>query len=279
MTRTFLFWNLGGSTALWESDPAAAASTVAQWEDLARQCVLHADGELFKLTGDGGCAAFESAASAVRAAEQIQRHIESARLPARMALMSGEAQRGDDDWHGAVLNRCARLMALGHGGQVLIAGSTASLLAAGAFELTDLGSHVLREVADAVVVYQLVAAGLRTEFPPLRSDVRVVRLPNPRTQLVGRDDELDELCTLMIDHRLVTLTGVGGSGKTRLAIAVAQRVSQRYRLTTFVDLSSVAHLGLVAASVAPGRSRSSRAVVTSMSSSSPTSLSVVTRCW
>ena len=250
VTRTFLFWDLEGSTALWENDADAAASTVAAWEGLAQQCVADADGELFKLTGDGGCAAFESAASAVNAAIRMQRDIGLTRLAARMALMSGEAQRRDGDWYGAVLNRCARLMALGHGGQVLLAGSTASLLAAGTVELADLGAHVLRDVADAVVVYQLNAEGLRAEFPPLRSDVRTVSLPNPRSHLVGRAEELDELSEFLADNRLVTLTGVGGSGKTRLAIAAAERVSSRFPITTFVDLASIAHPGLVAACAA-----------------------------
>lgn len=104
VTRTFLFWGFEGSTALWEHDPGAAGRTVAAWEGLARQCVAEANGELFKLTGDGGCAAFESAASAVRAAVEMQRRIGPAELPARMALTSGEAQRRDDDWYGAGSN-------------------------------------------------------------------------------------------------------------------------------------------------------------------------------
>src|SRR2546421_7735813 len=135
---------------------------------LAHDQVLHTaveghDGFLFSHTGDGVVAAFASPLSAVNAAIDAQREL---RLPVRMALATGEAELRDGDYFGTVLNRAARVMAAGHGGQVLVADSTAGLL--GGFDLVNLGPRRLRDLPNPITVYQLHAPGLGTEFPPLR---------------------------------------------------------------------------------------------------------------
>jgi predicted ATPase len=130
-------------------------------------------------------------------------------------------------------------MALGHRGQVLVAGSTALLLGRGSWELRDLGVQLLRDVADPIVVYQVFAEGLDDEFPPLRAEVRTISLPARRDRLIGREAARVEVAALVADRRLVTLTGVGGTGKTRLAVEVARDLADGFEVTTFVDLSAV----------------------------------------
>ena len=174
---------------------------------------------LFKHTGDGVCAAFASPRSAVDAAVTAQRALE---LPVRMGIATGEADLRDGDYFGAVLNRAARVMAAGHGGQVLLAESTAGLLSG--VDLLDLGPRRLRDLPTAVEVFQVRAPGLRTDFPALRAlDASPGNLRPPTTSFIGRESEVAEVQTAVKAHRLVTLTGVGGVGKTRLALEVAAR--------------------------------------------------------
>ncbi len=198
-------------------------------------------GDLFELTGDGGCAAFESAGSAIGAAIEMQRALVEGDLAVRVGVYSGEAERRHGDWFGIPLNRCARVMALGHGGQILVGASTAQLVPRSGFDgtwsLRDLGVHVLRDIDEPVVVHQAVADGLPDGFPPLVSASRVVSLPAPRDRLIGRDGDIDDGVEAFASHRLVTVCGVGGAGKTRLAIEVARRLSEQYSATVFVDLS------------------------------------------
>jgi predicted ATPase/class 3 adenylate cyclase len=250
VTRTFLFWDLEGSTRAWEADADRTGAIVVAWEAMGRQVVAENGGDLFKLVGDGGCAAFESAGAAVHAAVSMQRAMAASPMQARMGLYSGEAERRDTDWFGVPLNRCARLTSLGHGGQILLAGTTAGLVPEGSWTLLDLGVHVLRDVADPIVVHQVVADGLPEEFPALRSEVRTVSLPAVRDRLVGRDADVAGTVDTLRRHRLVTLTGVGGTGKTRLAVAAAREASNDFELTVFADLSPLAHPSLVPAAVA-----------------------------
>ena len=164
------------------------------------------EGCLFKHTGDGVCAAFASPRSAVDAAMAAQRALE---LPVRMGLATGEAELRDGDYFGTVLNRAARLMAAGHGGQVLVAESTAVLLSG--FDLLDLGPRRLRDVPMPLGVFQVQAEGLCTEFPPLRAlDTTPGNLRPATTSLIGRESEVAEVQAAIRTHRLVTLTGVGG---------------------------------------------------------------------
>src|SRR4029077_9174629 len=155
--------------------------------------------------------------SAVNAAIDAQRELQ---LPVRMGLATGEAELRDGDYFGTVLNRAARVMAAGHGGQILLAESTAGLLSG--VDLVDLGPRRLRDLPTAIGVVQVRAEGLRTEFPPLRAlDASPGNLRPAVTSFIGRESELAEVQAAVGAHRLVTLTGVGGVGKTRLALEVA----------------------------------------------------------
>ncbi len=158
------------------------------------------------------------------AAVAAQRALE---LPVRMGLATGEAELREGDYFGAVLNRAARVMAAGHGGQILLAESTAGLLSG--VDLVDLGPRRLRDLPTPVGVFQVRAAGLRTDFPPLRAlDASPGNLRAAATSFIGRESEVAEVQAAVKAHRLVTLTGVGGVGKTRLALEVAARLAMNF---------------------------------------------------
>ncbi len=221
---TFLFTDVEGSTRRWEGDADEMRVALAAHDEVLRGAIEGHGGWLFKHTGDGVCAAFASPRSAVDAAVAAQRGLE---LPVRMGLATGEAQLRDGDYFGAVLNRAARVMAAGHGGQILLADSTAGLLSE--VDLVDLGPRRLRDLSTPVQVFQVQADGLRTEFPPLRAlDVSPGNLRAATTSLIGRETEVAEIQAAVKAHRLATLTGVGGVGKTRLAIEVAARLADEF---------------------------------------------------
>ncbi len=224
---TFLFTDIQGSTKRWEADPDGMRLALASHDAVLVSAIEPHGGRLFKHTGDGMVAAFASAPGAVRAAVDAQRRLE---LPVRMGLATGEAHAEGNDYFGPPLNRAARVMASGHGGQILVAGSTAILVGGiDGIELIDLGSRRLRDLSEPVQIYQVGADGLGKDFPPLRTvDTVPGNLPVPSTSLVGRDAQVDELAALVGDRRLVTLTGVGGVGKTRLSIRLAAELSLRF---------------------------------------------------
>jgi hypothetical protein len=144
-----------------------------------------------------------------------------------MGITTGEAELRDADYFGTVLNRAARVMAAGHGGQILVAESTAGLLSG--VDLLHLGPRRLRDLPMPVDVFQVRAQGLRTEFPPLRTlDATPGNLRPQTTSFIGRESEVDEVKAALHEHRLVTLTGVGGVGKTRLALEVASRMADEF---------------------------------------------------
>ncbi|MGC2653856.1 MAG: adenylate/guanylate cyclase domain-containing protein, partial [Mycobacterium sp.] len=157
---TFLFTDVEGSTRRWEADAEGMRLALAAHDDVLRKAIETHGGWLFKHTGDGVCAAFASPKSAVDAAVAAQRALE---LPVRMGIATGEAELRDGDYFGAALNRAARVMAAGHGGQVLLTESTAGLLSR--VDLVDLGPRRLRDLPTAVGVFQVRAKGLRTDFP------------------------------------------------------------------------------------------------------------------
>jgi predicted ATPase len=221
---TFLFTDVEGSTRRWEADPDGMHAALAAHDEVLRGAVDRHGGRLFKHTGDGVCAAFASARSAVDAAVAAQRELQ---LPVRMGLATGEAELRGSDYFGAVLNRAARVMAAGHGGQILLAESTAILLSG--VDLLDLGPRRLRDVPNAVGVFQVRAPGLRTDFPPLRAlDTSPGNLRPQTTSFVGREAEVVAVREALGAHRLVTLTGVGGVGKTRLALEVAEQLADEF---------------------------------------------------
>ena len=221
---TFLFTDVEGSTRRWEADADGMRAALAAHDAVLRQAIKSHGGFMFKHTGDGVCAAFSSPRSAVDAAVAAQRALD---LPVRMGLATGEAELRDGDYFGAVLNRAARVMAAGHGGQILMAESTAGLL--GGVDLVNLGPRRLRDVPMPVGVFQVQAAELRAEFPPLRAlDTTSGNLRPATTSLIGRESVVAEIEAVVKAHRLVTLTGVGGVGKTRLALEVAAHLADEF---------------------------------------------------
>jgi predicted ATPase len=221
---TFLFTDVKGSTRRWEADADGMRAALAAHDEVLRRAIETHGGWLFKHTGDGVCAAFASPRSAVDAAVDAQRALE---LSVRMGTATGEAELREGDYFGAVLNRAARVMAAGHGGQILLADSTAGLLTG--VDLIDLGPRRLRDLPNPVQVFQVRADGLRTDFPPLRAlDVSPGNLPRAATSFIGRESEVGEVHAAVKAHRLVALTGVGGVGKTRLALEVAGRLADEF---------------------------------------------------
>jgi predicted ATPase/class 3 adenylate cyclase len=233
---TFLFTDIEGSTYRWETDADSMRAALLAHDELLRAAIEAHGGWLFKHTGDGVVAAFASPRCAVDAAVAAQRALE---LPVRMGIATGEAELRGADYFGAVLNRAARVMAAGHGGQILLAESTAGLLTG--VDLVDLGPRRLRDLPTAVGVFQVRAAGLRTDFPPLRAlDASPGNLRAAVTSFIGRESEVAELQAAAKAHRLVTLTGVGGVGKTRLATEVAARLADEFPDGVwFFDLAAV----------------------------------------
>ncbi|MGO9156285.1 ATP-binding protein [Mycobacterium sp.] len=236
-----------GSTRRWETDADAMRVALAAHDDVLCTAIEAQGGWLFKHTGDGVCAAFASPTSAVDAAVGAQRALE---LPVRMGIATGEAELRGGDYFGAVLNRAARVMAAGHGGQVLVAESTAGLLTR--VDLVDLGPRRLRDLPTAVGVFQVRAAGLRTDFPALRAlDASPGNLRAATTSFIGRESEVAEVQAAVKAHRLMTLTGVGGVGKTRLALEVATHLADEFPDGVwFFELAAVADPAAVPDAVA-----------------------------
>jgi class 3 adenylate cyclase len=221
---TFLFTDIEGSTRRWESDAEVMRSALVGHDAVLRAAIEAHDGFLFSHTGDGVVAAFASPLSAVSAAVAAQRTLE---LPVRMGLATGEAELRDGDYFGTVLNRAARVMAAGHGGQILLADSTAGVLAG--VDLLNLGPRRLRDLAHPITVFQVRAPGLAEHFPPLRTlDPSPGNLRPQTTSFIGRGAQLTAIVDAVRTYRLVTLTGMGGVGKTRLALEVATRLSDEF---------------------------------------------------
>jgi len=237
-TVTFLFTDLESSTRLWEEHPDAMRAALARHDEILRDAVEKRGGHVVKTTGDGLHAAFAVAPDAVAAATDAQRALvdEQWTLPeplrVRMGLHTGGAEIRDGDYYGQAVNRAARVSAAAHGGQIVVSHASEELmrddLPAGT-ALIDLGEHRLRDLARPERVYQLDAPGLPNEFPPLRSvDAFPSNLPLQLSSFVGREREIKSIADALRDARLVTLTGVGGVGKTRLSIQVAAEVLPHY---------------------------------------------------
>ena len=244
---TFLFTDIEGSTRRWESDADVMGGALDAHDATLREAIESHRGWLFKHTGDGVCAVFSSPRSAVHAAVAAQRALE---LPVRMGLATGEAELRDDDYFGPVPNRAARVMACGHGGQILLDGQTAGLVPTD--DLVCLGSKQLRDITTPIEIFQVRAPGLDTQFPPLKTiDPTPGNLRQRTTTFVGRESELTELEATLREHRLVTLTGTGGVGKTRLALEVAGRLAPHFADGVWViELAAVGDPGSVPEAVA-----------------------------
>lgn len=219
-TVTFLFTDIEGSTQRWQDDDQAMSEALAEHDHLLRSVVESHGGLVFKHTGDGLCAVFSSATAAVAAAVEAQARLA---LPVRMGLHTGEAESRDGDYFGATLNLTARVMDAGHGGQVLVSASTASL--ARDHDVVDLGEHRLKGVQSCERIFQLG----RDRFPPLRIPPETAgNLPVELSTFVGRSHEVKSLVDELAEHRLITLIGVGGTGKTRLACETGFAVSASF---------------------------------------------------
>jgi predicted ATPase/class 3 adenylate cyclase len=229
---TFLFTDIEGSTALWDNFPDTMGEALAEHDALIRRVVANHGGYIFTTAGDSFSVSFASPVEALEAAIEIQLALRQPvcglELRVRMGLHTAEASIRDGDYFGAPLNRCSRIASAAHGGQILLAGSTADRVAAALPErvaLTDLGVHRFKGLAEPERIHQVCHEDLRSTFPRLRSlEGPGDQLPGQLTTFVGREAEIADVVSLLVDHRLVTLTGAGGSGKTRLALRVAEEL-------------------------------------------------------
>jgi predicted ATPase/class 3 adenylate cyclase len=249
-TLTFLFTDLESSTRLWENVPDAMKVAVERHDAILRGAVEHANGRVVKITGDGLMAVFSSAPDGVNACLEAQQALqdeawgETGPLRVRMGLHVGEAQARAGDFYGPPVNRAARIMAAAHGGQVLLSALAAELaegrLPAGA-GLRDLGDHRLKDLFQPEHIFQLVHARLPSDFPPLETlSHRPNNLPTQTSEFLGREAQLSAMRDLLdtAGVRLLTLTGPGGIGKTRLGLqAAADQVDRFEDGVYFVDLS------------------------------------------
>ncbi|HEX4047564.1 MAG TPA: AAA family ATPase, partial [Elusimicrobiota bacterium] len=254
----FLFTDIEGSTRRWESHPDEMRAALARHDALVRAAVARTGGRVFKAIGDAFCSVYPSSAQAAAGALSIQRALTAEKwgppgpLRVRAAIHAGAAEERDDDFFGSALNRVARLLSAGHGGQTLLsraaADAAADALPSGA-TLRDLGERRLKDLARPERIFQLCAADLPSDFPPLRTlDARPNNLPAQATTLVGRETELAQVRALLRRDgvRLVTLTGPGGTGKTRLALqAVAELVDEFAHGVWFSALAPVREPGQV----------------------------------
>ncbi len=260
-TVTFLFSDIEGSTQRWEQHREAMKAALARHEQLMTVAIKQHGGYVFKIMGDAFCAAFPTAPDAVHAALHAQlalakedfTNVDGLRV--RMGLHTGYAEERNADYLGPAVNRTARLMSIGHGGQVLLSGSTRELahsdLPAGV-SLLDLGSHRLKDLTEAEQVWQLTIEGLLADFPPLKSlDTLPNNLPMQVTSFRGREHDLEGVDKLLAAHRLLTLVGAGGIGKTRLAIQVGADLLDHYPDGVWlVDFAAITDPELVSSVIA-----------------------------
>ncbi len=237
-TVAFLFTDIESSTQRWESHREAMDDAVKRHDVLLRDAIDRNNGYVFKAIGDAFCVAFARVSDAITTAFEAQRALSAedfsavGGLPIRIGLHAGEASERNGDYFGPAVNRVARLMSIGHGGQILLSGVIRDLahsdLPAGV-SLLDLGSHRLKDLTEPEHVWQLDIAGLPAEFPVLRSlDTIPNNLPIQPTSFRGREHDLEEVKSLLSQHKLLTLFGSGGIGKTRLALQVAAEVLDQH---------------------------------------------------
>src|SRR5215207_4315472 len=271
---TFLFTDVEGSTRLWEAQPRAMSVALARHDAILHAAIAAAGGTVFKTVGDAFCAAFPAPEAAIEAAVVSQRAL-SAEVPealtplkVRMAIHSGLVERRAGDYFGPPLNRVARLLATAHGEQIVVSQAAGDLVRDSlppGITLRGLGAHALKDLLDAEHVYQVIAPGLPTDFPPLRTPQRYLRnVPHPAAPLIGREREIataraalglssgdsqpagDQQTT-----RLLTLTGPGGAGKTRLSLHLAADLGAEFSDgAAFVPLADVTNPTLVPVAIA-----------------------------
>lgn len=259
---TFLFTDVEGSTSLWERKPTAMSEALSRHDEILRTAIEAHNGHVFKTVGDAFHATFSAAPDALEAALEAQRALLheawdlTGPLRVRMALHTGAAEERDGDYFGPSLNRVARLLSAGHGGQILLSLATLELVRDRLPDesgLRDLGKRRLKDLSSPEHVFQIIAPGLRSEFPPLETlDIRRNNLPAQPTPLVGRERELEEVLALLRSShvRLLTFTGPGGTGKTRLGLQAAAELTDEFEDGVFfVALAAVAEPTLVAPAI------------------------------
>lgn len=259
---TFAFTDIVGSTQLWERVPQAARQALARHYEIVQEAVAANHGTIFKTVGDACCCVFDSPLDAVQAAIAIQRALHGERweaqigeLAVRIGIHTGSAIAQDGDYFGPTLNRVARLMSAAHGGQIVLSAATAELVrdgVSGEVALIDLGAHRLKDLAEPQRIYQVTCAGLPAMFPPPASlDAHPNNLPSQLSTFIGRQREIEQLNELLSRNRLVTVCGLGGIGKTRLAMQVAADAIARYKDGAWiVRLEDISDPALVAQAVA-----------------------------
>ncbi len=257
---TFLFTDVEGSTRAWEAHPDTMPEALSRHFEILNRAVAEGGGTVVSDTGDGIFAAFAGAKSAVGAAVAAQRALAAAEwgstgpLRVRMGLHTGHADRGHEDFHGTEVNRCARIMAAAHGGQVIVSEATLVLVRddpPAGVSFLDLGEHRLKDLARAERIHQVLHPDLVAEFPPLRSlSAFPNNLPAELSTFIGRADALATVRGTLARTRLVTLTGAGGAGKTRLALQVAaDQIEHHPDGVWLVDLAGLADPALVTQAV------------------------------
>ncbi len=259
-TVAFLFTDIEGSTEAWEATSDAMGAAVARLEDLLDDAATRGRRAVEQGAGDSAVLAFDRASDAAAAALAIQQAVAHEPWPTarplrlRVALHLGEVETGrDGTYRGATMNRCGRLLATAHGGQVVASGSFRSVLeesdgsADGALaeaSWIDLGSHRLRDIEVPMRIWQMSHSELETQFPPLRTPEGMgLHLPGKPSPLIGRAGDLERLGDLVEVSRVVTVLGSGGSGKTRLAVELAHRAIDDFDDVAWVDLAKVADGG------------------------------------
>ncbi len=252
-TVTFLFTDIEGSTILWEKHPDTMEIAIARHNVLVRDAIEESRGYVFKTIGDAFCAAFSNALDALNASLAAQRALREENwgdtpIKARMSLHTGSVEEHEGDYFGRAVNRVARLLSAGHGGQTLISLATAELVRdqlPGGVSLRDLGERRLKDLDRPEHIYQLVVPDLPSDFPPLKTlGPFPNNLPLSLTSFIGRERAIAEVMRLLSTTRLLTLTGAGGVGKTRLALEVGadllDRFSDGVRLIALASLSDPA---------------------------------------
>lgn len=262
-TVTFCFTDIEGSTKLWEKHASVMQSALAKHDIILRQAIEGNKGKVFKTIGDAFCATFEDATDALKAVVQAQEAILHEPWPAetqikvRMALHAGLAETRDNDFFGPTVNRVARLLSIAHGGQTIVSESVCELIDSSLVpdaSLRDLGVHRLKDLLHPERVFQVDYPSLPSKFPVLRSlDSTLLpnNLPIQLTTFVGRETELAKVSGLLLANRLVTVTGSGGCGKTRLALQSAAEMAERFPDGIwYVELASISDPSLVPQTVA-----------------------------
>ena len=260
-TVTFLFTDIEGSTRWWENHSEWMTHAFARQEVILRETAAAQNGYVYKMIGDAFQIAFDTAFDALNAAVNAQRLLQAESwgefgpLRIRMALHTGVTEEREDDYVGPILNRLGRLLSVSHGGQILLTQATYELISdwlPDEVDLHDLGQHRLKDLVRPEHIYEVTAPGLLSNFPAIKTlDAFPHNLPLQMTSFIGREKEILQVKRLLLGDRFVTLTGPGGTGKTRLALQVAAELLELFPDGVWlVELASLADPLLVPHTIA-----------------------------